>query len=806
MSNSVQNRWNRLAIGLLLTPPMAAVCTPAYAQSGVLEEVVVVARKREESLQDTPVAVSAFNSDQMRQAQITNVADLAQNVPGLSNKDGDKVSGLSIRGVGSRVVGSAIDPGVGVYVDGIFMPRSDTQLVDVVDMESIQVLRGPQGTLFGKNTAGGALLLQSRKPAEEFEAQVEVGAGDNDRQNIAVRVDGPLLGDNLLGALTYDRRKEDGYMKDYFSGRDYGDTDRTAIVGQLRWFPTDDLTVDLIALWGERKEHAAPNSCININPGAVLQGFRSTTPGDFDDYCALSEQQIDNEKVVLDSRGMDYEVTNNLAGLTLGWDLGEVQLKSVTGYLYQDDLNRDNDVDATPFLSISNFQESIRMLKGSGINAGDEDRTFVSQEFNLFGSLFDGDVDYTLGVYASDEEIDGQVDGQILGLGGWMGRPVAGSTDVELFPPAFIGTQGAQLIDYTSTSFAGFGQFIYNFSEMWQFTVGGRWTWEEKKIDQSNYASTAEAPADPVTREQMNALRDFQQPMAPLSRFKEDDDWTEITPMATVTMFAPDAWTDGFLDSGMFYLTYSEGFKAGGFSAFGPNPPGAFDPETVKNTELGFKLEMWDQRLRMNGALYSMDYEDMQLGVTREFGELVTYYGITNAGEAEVQGAELEVVIMPLPDLLINLTGSVLDADYKEFNDEFIDDDGNVQSADRSKEKFSYIPDQTYSWAVQYDWDTEYALITPRVSGYYKDKVYTGLDVFAFAVEDQATLDDYTVWNARLAVVPHALENLEVALFAQNFTDKTYFGTGTVEAQRLGTASVIRGKPRTYGIDFFYRW
>ena len=202
-------------LALTCLPVLVAVgVAPVYAEPGMLEEVVVVARKREESLQDTPVAVSAFDPAQMRAAQITNVADLARQVPGLSNKDGDKVSGLAIRGVGSRAVGAALDPGVGVYVDGIFMPRSDTQLVDVMDMASIQVLRGPQGTLFGKNTAGGALLLETRKPGEEFGAQIEVGAGDYDRQNLSLRVDGPLIANNLFGALTYDRRIEDGYMKD----------------------------------------------------------------------------------------------------------------------------------------------------------------------------------------------------------------------------------------------------------------------------------------------------------------------------------------------------------------------------------------------------------------------------------------------------------------------------------------------------------------------------------------------------------------------------------------------------------------
>lgn len=797
-----------LALVIILAPMTIGV-TSVYAQSGMLEEVVVVARKRQESLQDTPVAVSAFNPAQMREAQINNVADLARQVPGLTNKDGDKVSGLAIRGVGSRAVGAALDPGVGVYVDGIFMPRSDTQLVDVVDMQSIQVLRGPQGTLFGKNTAGGALLLESRKPGEEFGAQIEVGAGDNDRRNVSLRVDAPVIGDNLLAALSYDRRTEDGYMKDFYNGRDYGDIDRRAVVGQLRWLPTENLAADLIAMWGKRKEHAAPSSCINLNPSAILQGFASTTPGAFGDYCAFSEALIDDEKVILDARGMDYEVANNLAGLTLNWDLGALQLKSVTGYLYQDDLNRDTDVDATPFLSLSNFQETTRNLKSSDISAGDESRTFLSQELNLFGSLFDGDVDYTLGVYVSDEKIKDQVDGQTLTLGGWLGQTVTGSGDVLLLPPSVVGSNNIRIVDYTSTSAAGFGQFIYSLNERWQFTVGGRLTWEEKKIDQKNFVTTAIAPDEPITRQEMNALADFRQPMAPFAAsplLRDDQDWTEFTPMASVAMFMPDSWTQGILNSGMVYLSYSEGFKAGGFTSFGPNRALPFDPETVKNTEFGFKLEMWDQRMRVNGALYHMDYDDMQLGVTREFGELQTIYGITNAGDSEVRGAELEVVIMPLPALLINLTASVLNADYNEFDDEFVDNEGNVQRTDRSDEKFAYIPDQTYSWAFQYNWDTEYALVTPRISGFYKDKIYIGLDPAAFFYEKQATLDDYTLWNARLAVVPHALENLEVALFVENVTDKTYFGTGTVEAERLGTTSVIRGKPRTFGIDVFYRW
>ena len=178
-------RHNTLARVIALSPLLGALAVPSQAQ--VLEEVVVVARKRVENLQDTPVAVTAFGADSMREAQINNLADLSRQVPGLSNTDGAKFSGLTIRGVGARVAQAKVDPGVGVYVDGLFIPRGDTQLVDVVDMESIQVLRGPQGTLFGKNTAGGAILMSSQKPGDEFEGHVDVKLGDYSQQDLSAR-------------------------------------------------------------------------------------------------------------------------------------------------------------------------------------------------------------------------------------------------------------------------------------------------------------------------------------------------------------------------------------------------------------------------------------------------------------------------------------------------------------------------------------------------------------------------------------------------------------------------------------------
>ncbi len=171
-----------------------------------------------------------------------------------------------------------------------------------------------------------------------------------------------------------------------------------------------------------------------------------------------------------------------------------------------------------------------------------------------------------------------------------------------------------------------------------------------------------------------------------------------------------------------------------------------------------------------------------------------------------MDGAEIEVVVVPTENLMLSLTGSYIDASYNEFVDEFVDADGNLQFADRSDEPFAYLPEQTYSWVIQYNLDTSIALFTPRISGYYKDEVYLGQDPAAFAFEKDATLDDYTVWNARLAIQPHGVEGLEIAVFADNFTDEEYFGTGIVNASNLGSVSGIAGKPRNYGVDFYYYW
>jgi iron complex outermembrane receptor protein len=772
----------------------------AHAQGMMLEEVVVTARRREESLQETPVAVSAFGADEMRAAQINGVGDLTARVPGLSRREGRKEADLSIRGVGQRVRGANADPAVGVYVDNIFIPRSDSQLVDAINLESVQVLRGPQGTLFGKNTAGGALLLTTRKPSEEAEGFMSGNFGDLGRTKVRIGQSGPLT-ERLAGGIVVDYASEDGYREDAETNNEYGDTDRRSVLGQLS-YQGDSFEANLMLFWGKQEEHFSPVNCVLASVSGALQGF--TAPGDsrsYVDVCNQSEALLSDEKVLMDEQAQPWEMTNRLGGLTLQWDLGDLQFKSITGYLYQDDILQGGEVDASPIFTINNRVEANRQLRANGFEVDGEERTFYSQEFQLIGSAFDDFLDFTVGAFASQEEIEATPSGGVLGLGGFIGQRLPNG-DVSVLPPSIAGVRGLSVSDFDNESWAIFGQGILNLSDYWQLTLGLRYTEEKKEADQTNY-STASLSPGVLTRAEFDALATGVQDIIldpNIPRAKGDDEWSVWTPAITLTAFAPESLTQGALSSGMLYLSVSEGFKAGGFTAFGDELL-AFDPEEILSYEIGAKLDMLDQTLRINTSIYYSEYDDIQLRVTRTIDEFTTLDGIINAAEATMTGAEIEVNWLPIEHLILGLTGAWIDAEY----DDFFDEDAAGMIVDRSREEFAYIPEQTWSLMAQYTWDLDVGELSQRISGFYTDGIFIGLDAAA-ADEDIAYLEDYWVWNIRVAFRPEMAQGLELAAYANNIFDEEYIGTGIISTSGVGAAGMIPGKQQTWGVEMAYNW
>ena len=792
-------KW--VAAATLAAQPLAVL-----AQAGLLEEVVVTARKREESLQETPVAVTAMSAEDLQAGNIRDLGDLTRVVPGLSTRNGDKYAAFSIRGVGSRGGKNvSTDPAVGVYVDGIFIPRSDSQLLDVISTESIQVLRGPQGTLFGKNTAGGALLVTSVKPHDELAGEVSTDVGNLDRFNVAGNLNVPVT-DNLFARFTVDSREREGYMDDVGGQFDYGDEDKIAYAAQLRWLVNDDITADLLAFYSEQDENAAPQTCQVARLGTPLQGL--IAPGDLrtcPEACDDSFALADDEKVEMDRTGVPWEMESTMLGLTVDWEFESFSLKSITGYLAQENIANYRDQDATALYGITNLKLVTDQMRANGIDA-DEERDFFSQEFQINGIAFDDRLDYTVGAFYSDEDIDNNASGNMLSDAGFLGQPIGDS--VLVLPPEVAGFRVSGLNDFDNETWAVFAQTTWHFNDYWSLTTGGRYGEEDKEAMQRNYLTTEVSPGV-VSRAEFDALQGTIHNLEPdptVPTRQADETWDDFTPSVSLSYVGSDDFLDSTgLDSFMMYGTWSEGFKAGGFTAFG-DEFAAFDPEDVTNYEIGVKLDGWQNRVRFNAAVYYMEYDDMQITVTRQINELNTAALIANAGEATMSGVEAELSFVPNENWFFHFTASYIDAEYDEFDDIIRDpDSGLFVPIDRSDEDFAYMPETSFSWVGQYTWYLDAGEISARIMGSYQDDIYIGLEGNA----DQtplSVLDDYTLWNARLTWRSVSDLDLEVSLYCDNCADEDYWATGNLQWSSQGTVTLVNGIERTYGVQATYRF
>lgn len=823
-----------IALGIVLASA-AGVVTPVFAQGDgeelqMLDEVVVTARKREESLQDSPVAISAFSAETLRESGVSTMRDLSSAVPGLSfSEQGSKATSIFIRGIGQKESNAALDPSVGVYINGIFIARTDTQLLDTVDTESVQVLRGPQGTLFGKNTTAGAMLVTTKSPnTEGFAGSVGTKLGNYGRRDAKVFLNVPLNDDSLSMRVGLNSVKRDGYMDNVVNGREFGDEDRLAATARILWEATDIFSADLFTYFSKQNENGAAFTCLYANPNGNIAGqlsypgpAGSTDLVTFRDVCSQSEQLADDDKVALNKS--TFQITNQLAGLTLAWDLDDFEIKSITGYGHQKDIMVEDDQDGTGVEILQNGSMILEeYLLAAGLPYDGEDRMQFSQEFNIIGSAFDETLSYTVGVFYSTEQMDNTPFTQAVGPGTFA--------MVNLLPGIsthkFLGTQS----DLDTETTALFAQGTYDVTDWFQLTVGARYTAESRErelrtidVDWQTLASRSggvyvdNAAIQGIGYGSIaafnNAAANYANgqlviPLLEGAGDKEDDTWEKFTPAVTLSFNNLENYLDwDNLDTAMLYFTYSKGFKAGGFEPRGSELRG-FDPEEVENYELGAKFDTFNRRLRINGAIYYMDYTDMQVRVA-EAGERVSdlFLYLTNAGEATIQGFELEVFALPVDNLTIAATFNYTDASYGEFITEQTVLTGGVPQdvvLDRSDEPYSSTPERSGSLTVSYNIETEAAgLFVPRLTAYYRDEVYIGLDYISPEF-DQSYIDAYTVMSARLTWMPD--DQWNVTAFVDNVADKEYFQGGFAVMDALGAGTVVKGPPRMYGIEAYYEF
>ena len=839
---------------------------PLYAQSGVLEEVVVTARKRAEALQDVPVAITAFTGSQLRDAGITNLKDLGYQTPGMQ-VDQSSSAQIWIRGIGQRDDGARVDSPVGVYLDGLYIPRKDGQLLDLIDVQSVQVLRGPQGTLFGKNTTAGALIITTVPPQDTLGGFVDGRLGNYDRGDLRASINVPLVKDTLLSKITMGTIKRDGYQENVTTGQEPGSEDRQSVALQLRWMPTETFTLDMLGYYGEVDEVQQSTNCrlmvsSSYNGEDSLFGNRilpgESTPVDAENdndtpvrpgFIAQSEIYSDACKYSM-SLEKDYKVTseipinfkldNMLLGLTMEWEINEnLSLKSITGYgdqkKYGNAGNPDND--ATDLAISSRYRAG-----GSPSN-----RDNWSQELELVGSAFDDRLSYTFGLFAMKENIS---DGSDTSSGSSSGYLIPSLGLMSINDP----NAERQTYDLENTTYATFFQASYDLVDNLELTAGIRWTREEREqsvelelLDQAAYRAIAfdtiaDLPGlipleslgvvavtdlELVIEQDIFSLIDQQFPrdeygqvIYPLIRAEDlvpdmkgdiNKTWDEFTPMVSLAYHLPDFEAGNhIIDAGVVYATYAEGFKSGTFEPIGVDGQATVEPENVANYELGFKLDLFDGRMRFNGAIFRTDYDDMQLRQVVLDSSSTPRVVLSNASKTRIDGLELELTWTPTQNLLLIATGSFndykyLDFDETQFSTRALLSQQPLPLVDRTSEPFAEVPETTYSFAVQYSLDVESGTYIPRIDYSYVDDIFMGLDAGAGQNRDQSTFGDYALLNARVGWISRQ-GTFEAALYCTNLTDKFYYFGAAAVGDSTGNFMRTSGPPRMYGLEFRYNF
>jgi len=819
--------------------------TTAWAEDLALEEVVVTARKREESLQEVPVAVSVFTTETMESLGIKNMRDFEGLVPGLNlGGGGNGVKGdgnAYIRGVGQRETQVTTDAGVGIYLDEVYIGRASGALLDAVEIESIQVLRGPQGTLFGKNTTGGAILYTSIKPSAEFGGTAKGTYGNLDRKDASVAVDIPLIENTLLSRLSLATINRNGYIENNIDGTQYSDEDRNMIVGQLRWLPADSLIVDLNVNHTKIDQKPIGQKCKWLgeelaaagfpNQGSLEGIYNALSPVSVEEYCNRSGEDLPIDKFLgeqntrsdIFSQGV-YKVDTSMASNTVSWEINDkMQLKSISAYRNTQQ-QADEDLDGMDAVVIGRLAPEHN------------DTDQYSQEFQFIGNAFDERLNYTVGTYAFYEETNDD----------WL-QDFAGYVETTKVPNSImLARSNLTERETENTAYAAFSQADYNLRENLILTLGLRYTWEERKTDyreakvylpsigNGDYQGTLD------TIYAANILHPFSQPGgtsvaswlygfdpdgpggAPFtvgafgesSDSRNDDD---VSPMASIKYLATDAMLETLqLDEAMTYLTYSTGFRSGGvsvgngdFDSDGIIDLENFKPEYVDMLELGFKVDALDSMLRTNVAIFYEDYTDIQLTTTKpdpSFG--IPLPAIENAGKAEMKGVEIEFTLLPADNLRFMGSVAYLDADFKEYLSEVPDPNGGGQVViDRSDEPMPRAPQWTAYLSVDYNIQTKtMGTITPNVLVRYSDETYGGFDRPSFYVADDITNPAETFYDARITwELPD--ERTTVVAWCKNLTDIDDHSLGGVPVVGVArTTTVGYALPRTYGIDLVYRF
>jgi len=765
------------------SPPPAAPPPPAReapsperplprAFNEMIDNVLVSARKRQESLQNLPLSITAISGPSLKQLGARRIQDITQSVPNLQYEAtvGLTAARVSARGVGQSDPIGTVDPGVGVYLDGVFLPRAQTGLLALSDVERIEVLRGPQGTVFGRNTIGGAVNVVTREPTLDFGGDAEVRLGNFDLFETRAALNVPL-GERAAARFAIATATRDGFEKDRLGGTDPNDDKLLAGRAQLLLRPDDRLEILLAADRSRENRVLSLGKCLPINGG--MSGLEIVNPiVGFTEACRSVASSSNPRRVETEASLLQDELETFGGSLRLNYALGQsTNLRSLTAI---------RGFDSSTFMDFDSTR--IELIRPS-VEPEDFSQTQFSQDFQLTSTALDGKLDYLVGLSGFRETSDNELREGVLSrlTAADVVRPLPGldaATTADLVRGAQVQTENKA----DNLSYALFAQGTYALSDRLSFTAGLRFTQDRRRLFRRGIALT---PGLDTQRRQVQAGDTT-------TFFERSARFSDFTPSASLGYDVSD---DVFA-----YASFSTGFKSGGFNGRAFPLPGAdlggveFDPEDLTTYELGLKAAFADRRVVLNASTFYTIYEDIQLSVVGADAAISSITSnLVNAGESIITGGEIELIAMLLPTLHLRSAVGVLHDRFTDF-----DDAADPRAEDRH---LAFLSSYQTSTSLEYALPlANLGILTARTDWATRSRQF--LDV---TNSDSLESGKYGLLDARFSL---ALEDgvTEIALFGRNLLDREYLVGGVDFSATFGQATRFVGPPRLYGLEIRRRY
>lgn len=745
------------------TPPPVPAGTAA-ANGSQLETVTVTTRRREESSQDVPTPMSVVSGQNLETQRVYRIQDLQQLVPSVNVAYMHaRQSSVSIRGLGNNPASDGLEGSVGLYIDNVYLGRPGMAVFDLMDIEQLEVLRGPQGTLFGKNTTAGVINISTRAPSFTPERSIETSVGEDGYFQTKGTISGPL-NDQLAGRLSAYRTRSDGDIKNEYDGHDLNGGSREGFRAQLLFKPNEDFNLRWIGDYNEEDSSAGTRVLYNTGPtinGVNLYESRASAAG-----ATLVNGR--HRKVNLDN---DQHVTVHQGGTSVeaNWTLpSDFTLTSVSSYRFWNFTPRNDD------------GLNVPASYNAGVSV--EDKQY-SQEFRLAspkGEFFD----YVVGAYYFGSDLDNKsfsYYGPQADI--WNGTPAGSLANVTSVGNGHIQTD----------SFALFAQGTWHLSERLDFTAGVRGTYEEKNASVSRNAPVGGVA---VAGAAANARRGR-------AGVYDSGDLNQYSSSPSGLLNLSYRITDDVLG----YATLSHGEKSGGVNlAVGSAPTAGADSlligtERANNAELGFKSTLWDHRLQLNANVFWTQVNAYQ---TNAYDAANRVQYLTNAGSVRSRGIEFESTVVPLRGLTLNFNGSYNDVSYLSYKDapcppEVSQAPGAPASCDLSGHQVVGASKWIGNANGEYKWNLDNGF-EPYVTGSY---AFRSKAVGTVEDSDYGQIPSYAVVNLSTGLRGDFNQGQwDVSLWLKNAFDKTYYTTLWTGGN--GGYEGLLGTPRTLGVTGRY--